>query len=85
MAAETGMAVDGHEKAWCVSKEKAEVRFNDCRLLAEEDAQRAGDGAELETRRRLHGIVTNVRSSCSFTTIRSHLPWRFVAVLERFV
>ncbi|CAM9550405.1 unnamed protein product, partial [Hapterophycus canaliculatus] len=57
MAAETGVAVDGYEKAWEVSKEKAEVLFNDVRLAPEQDAQRSCDGAASETRRRLQRIM----------------------------
>ncbi|CAM9878906.1 unnamed protein product [Ectocarpus sp. 12 AP-2014] len=57
MAAEASVAVDGHEKAWCVSKERAEILFNDLRFAAEEDAQQSGHGAASETRHRLQRIV----------------------------
>lgn len=62
MAAEASVAVDGHEKAWGVSKERAEIMFNDLRLAAEEDAQRSGDGAASETRHRLQRIVIEVNA-----------------------
>lgn len=54
------MAVDGNEKAWLVSKEQAEVMFNDLRSAAEEDAQRSGEEAASETRHRLQRIVIEV-------------------------
>ncbi|CAN0105481.1 unnamed protein product, partial [Ectocarpus fasciculatus] len=57
MAAEASVAVDGHEKAWGVSKERAEILFNDLRFAAEEDAQQSGNGAASETRHRLQRIV----------------------------
>ncbi|CAM9294652.1 unnamed protein product [Ectocarpus sp. 4 AP-2014] len=57
MAAEASVAVDGHEKSWCVSKERAEILFNDLRFAAEEDAQQSGHGAASETRHRLQRIV----------------------------
>lgn len=60
MAAEASAAVDGHEKAWCVSKERAEILFNDLRFAAEEDAQQSGYGAASETRHRLQRIVIEV-------------------------
>lgn len=61
MAVGAGGTADGQEQAWGISKEQAEVLFNDCRLAAKEDAQRSGDGAASETRNRLHLIVTQVR------------------------
>lgn len=60
LAVEASVAVDGHEKAWRNSKEQAEQTFNDLRFAAEEDAQRSGDGAATETRRRLQHIVIEV-------------------------
>lgn len=60
LAAEASVAVDGHEKAWRNSKERAEQTFNDLRFAAEEDAQRSGAGAATETRNRLQRIVIEV-------------------------
>eukprot|EP00752_Nemacystus_decipiens_P009706 g8668.t1 len=57
LAAEASVAVDGHEKAWRNSKERAEHTFNDLRFAAEEDAQRSGDAAAMETRHRLQRII----------------------------
>ncbi|CAM9244107.1 unnamed protein product, partial [Ectocarpus sp. 13 AM-2016] len=57
MAAEASVAAAGHEKAWCVSKERAEILFNDLRFAAEEDAQQSGYGAASETRHRLQRIM----------------------------
>lgn len=67
MAAEASVAVDSHEKAWGVSKERAELMFNDLRLAAEEDAQQSGDGAASEIRHRLQRIVieVNAKIPCS--------------------
>lgn len=60
MAADAGAAVDDHEKAWAVSKDKAEILLNDARNAPEEDAQRSGDVAALETRQRLQRILIEV-------------------------
>lgn len=60
MAAEAGVAVDVHEKAWGVSKEKAEILFNDVRFAPEEDARRSCYGAASETRHRLQRIMIEV-------------------------
>ncbi|CAM9189601.1 unnamed protein product, partial [Scytosiphon promiscuus] len=57
MAAEASVAVDEHDEAWGVSKEKAEVLFNDLRLAPEEDAQQSGNRAASETRNRLQRIM----------------------------
>lgn len=60
LVAEASVAVDGHEKAWRNSKERAEQMFNDLRFAAEEDAERSADGAAMETRLRLQRIVIEV-------------------------
>lgn len=77
MAAEASVAVDEHEKAWGVSKEKAEVLFNDLRLAPEEDAQQSCDDAASATRHRLQSILVKVRAADTVLLYWCY-PWRLV-------